>query len=164
MNGQKELYALLEKLDISFIYKEHPPVPTIEEAKKYWTDLEAAHCKNLFFRNHKGNKHYLVLLEHTQTLRVKDLEARLQQGKISFASGWRLEKYLGLKAGSVSLFGLINDADKHVHVFIDENLKKSEFISFHPNINTASLAIAFSDFMKFLAYTENSFDFIQLYE
>jgi Ala-tRNA(Pro) deacylase len=72
-----------------------------------------------------------------------------------------MEKYLGIKAGSISPFGLINDTEKHVYVFIDENLRLAEKISFHPNINTASLVIKFSDFIKFINWTGNSYEFIK---
>lgn len=164
MNGQPELYKILEKLNISFEYYEHPSAPTIEEAMKYWKDLDATHCKNLFFRNHKGNKHYLVILSHTQQLDIHDLEKRLKQGKISFASPERMNKHLGLEPGSVSPFGLINDQGKHVYVYLDEKLQESKRISFHPNNNTASLIVSFSDFMKFLIWTGNGFEFLKLYD
>jgi Ala-tRNA(Pro) deacylase len=164
MNGQAQLYRIFEQLDIPFEYHEHPAAPTIEEARKYWKDTEATHCKNLFFRNHKGNKHYLVILEHTQLLDIHDLEKRLKQGKISFASGERMKSYLGVSPGSVSPFGLINDQAHHVHVFLDENLLKSARISFHPNNNTATLIVTFTDFMKFLNWTTNKFEFIKLYD
>jgi Ala-tRNA(Pro) deacylase len=163
MNGQPELYKTLEKLNINFEYYEHPPAPTIEEAKKYWVDLKATHCKNIFFRNHKGNRHYLVILEHTQALNIHDLEKRLKQGKLSFASEKRMVKYLGLKPGSVSPFGLINDKEKHVYIFLDKNLRNSDKISFHPNINTASLIISFKDFERFLEWSGNSYEFLELY-
>ncbi len=164
MNGQKELYDKLQKLEIRFDYYEHPAAPTIEEAMKYWIDIEATHCKNLFFRNHKGDKHYLVILDHKQALDIHDLEKRLKQGKLSFASEQRMFKYLGLKPGSVSPFGLINDKENHVHVFFDENLNKSTRISFHPNINTASIVISFKDFLCFMNYTNNSYEFLKLYD
>jgi len=163
MNGQKELYKVLKKIDICFKYYEHPATPTIEIAKKYWQDLNATHCKNIFLRNHKGNGHYLVCFEHEQTLSIKTLEEKLKQGKLSFASDWRLEKHLGLKAGSVSPFGLINDSKKHVTVFLDKNILKSSKISFHPNINTASLVIKTKDFIKFMDWTENKYEFLELY-
>ena len=123
MQGQKELYDLLEKLNISFEYHEHPPAPTVAEAKKYWEKIDAGKCKNLFLRNHKGNRHYLVILEHRNVLAIHDLEKMLYQGKLSLASEKRLQKYLGLAPGSVSPFGLINDTDHHVYLFIDKNLK-----------------------------------------
>lgn len=163
MRGQKELYTLFKELEIDLQYIEHPAVPTVEEAMKYWKGMDAVKCKNLFFRNHKGNRHYLVLLEHKQSLRIKDLEQILKQGKISFASEKRLDKYLKLTPGSVTPFGLINDSGNHVHVFIDKNLKDCGRISFHPNINTASIVVSFDDFIKFMDWTGNSYEFIELY-
>ena len=115
-------------------------------------------------RNHKGDRHYLVILEHLRQLNIRDLEKRLKQGKLTFASDQRLKKYLGLEPGSVSPFGLINDPEKHVHLFIDETLKNCERLTFHPNINTASLVIPKTDFLKFLDYTGNTFEFISLYD
>jgi Ala-tRNA(Pro) deacylase len=164
MNGDPRLYKILEELDISFTYYEHPAAPTIEEARKYWADIEATHCKNIFFRNHKGNRHYLVVLEHTRDLKIRELEQRLKQGKLTFASDERLMKHLGLTPGSVTPFGLINDTPNHVHLFLDKNLQKPERISFHPCINTASIVIAFSDFEKFLGWTGNSYEYLDLYD
>jgi len=163
MNGDPKLYETLDKLDISYEYHEHPPVPTIEQARIYWKGIDSTHCKNLFFRNHKGNKHYLVIIEHEHDLVIRDLEQRLRQGKLSFASDERMMKYLGLSPGSVSPFGIINDAGHHVYVFLDINLRKSTKICFHPCINTASLVISYSDFEKFLYFTGNSFEYLELY-
>lgn len=164
MNGDPVLYNFLEKNDIKYQYYEHPAAPTVEIASKYWKDLEATHCKNLFFRNHKGNKHFLVIIEHKKNLEIKILEQKLKQGKLSFASEKRMKKYLGLEPGSVTPFGLINDKDSHVHLFLDENLKDSSRISFHPNINTASLVIDYSDFIKFLKIVGNTYEYVKLYD
>ncbi|MDP4221837.1 MAG: prolyl-tRNA synthetase associated domain-containing protein [Bacteroidota bacterium] len=164
MRGQKELYELLEKLSVSFEYHEHPPVATIEDAMIYWKDYNSGRCKNIFFRNHKGNRHYLVILEHLRQLDIHDLEKRLRQGKLTFASDQRLNRYLGVEPGSVSPFGLINDSEKHVHVFIDEKLQEFERLAFHPNVNTASIIISQADFIKFLNYQGNNYEFIKLYD
>jgi Ala-tRNA(Pro) deacylase len=160
---RNEVLKVLEALEIPYEMKEHPPVPTVEEALPYWESLDATHCKNLFFRNHKGNRHYLVILKHEYELNIRDLEQRLKQGKISFASPARMERYLGLSGGSVSVFGLINDKENHVHLFLDEELRSAGRISFHPNENTATLAIGFPDFLKFLEWTGNSYEFLTLY-
>jgi Ala-tRNA(Pro) deacylase len=164
MRGQDELYLLFEKLNIQFEYHEHPPLATIEDTKTHWKNYNSGRCKNIFFRNHKGDRHYLVILEHLRQLNIRDLEKRLKQGKLTFASDFRLKKYLGIEPGSVSPFGLINDSEKHVHLFIDEKLKEFDRLTFHPNINTASLVLSKSDFLKFLEYTGNTFEFIRLYE
>lgn len=164
MIGDPLLYSKLEELGIPFEYYEHPPAPTIEIAVIYWKDIkETTHCKNLFFRNHKGNRHYLVIFDHRQSLAIHDLEHRLKQGKLSFASEQRMGKYLGLKPGSVSPFGLVHDSEHHVYLFLDQNLSKQPKISFHPNDNRASLVIAFPDFIKFLTAMGNKYEFIELY-
>jgi Ala-tRNA(Pro) deacylase len=164
MNKRAEVTGYLNDRNIPFDLFEHPPVPTVEEALPYWKDIDSAHCKNLFFRNHKGNRHYLVILDHRRQLNIRDLEQKLKQGKISFASPKRMERYLGLSAGSVSAFGIINDSENHVHLFIDAALQSSERISFHPNENNATLVISFASFLRFLESSGNSYEFIALYE
>ena len=164
MTRRTAVITYLEKLGIPFEMYEHPPVPTVEEAVKYWKDIDAAHCKNLFFRNHKGNRHYLVILDHRRQLNIRELEQKLKQGKISFASPKRMERYLGLSAGSVSVFGLINDQENHVHLFLDQALNSADRISFHPNENNATLVISFASFLRFLESSGNSYEFITLYE
>jgi Ala-tRNA(Pro) deacylase len=164
MNKRAEVLSYLNDRNIPYDLYEHPPVPTVEEALPYWKDIDSAHCKNLFFRNHKGNRHFLVILDHRRLLNIKDLEQKLKQGKISFASPKRMERYLGLGAGSVSAFGIINDHDNHVHLFIDEALQSSARISFHPNENNATLVILFASFLRFLESSGNSYEFIALYE
>ncbi|MCX6270856.1 MAG: prolyl-tRNA synthetase associated domain-containing protein [Bacteroidetes bacterium] len=164
MNGSIRLYEILRELDIPFDYYEHPAVATVEEARKYWKDLEATHCKNLFLRNHKGNGHYLVIAEYSMKVDIHHLEQCLQQGKLSFASDERLLRYLGVTPGSVTPFGLIYDADKHVIVYLDNNLQASDRISFHPCINTASIVLKFNDFLKYLKWTGNHYEFRQLSE
>lgn len=164
LDKRAQVRAYLEEQEIPYEIHEHPPVPTVEEALPYWNAIDASHCKNLFFRNHKGNKHYLVILDHRRQLNIRDLEQRLKQGKISFASPKRMERYLGLGGGSVSAFGIINDHDDHVHLYIDDRLKNVEHISFHPNENTATFVISFASFIKFLESSGNSYEFIALYE
>jgi Ala-tRNA(Pro) deacylase len=164
MSKRAEVTCYLNDLNIPFDLFEHPPVPTVEEALPYWKDIDSAHCKNLFFRNHKGNRHYLVILDHRRQLNIRDLEQKLKQGKISFASPKRMERYLGLSTGSVSAFGIINDSENHVHLFIDAALQSSARISFHPNENNATLVISFASFLRFLESSGNSYEFIALYE
>jgi len=163
MNGDPKVYKTLTTLSIPFEYVSHPPAPTIEIAMQYWEGHDAQHCKNLFFRNHKGNKHYLVILDCLKSMSIHDIEKMLKQGKLTFASEKRMLKYLGLKPGSVSPFGLIYDTEKNVHVFIDKNLQKVKRISFHPNDNTASLIVSFQDFIRYMDYTGNSYEFLELY-
>ena len=80
---QQKVVDTLLGLGIDFDIKFHPPLGSIEESLAYWGKFEATHCKNLFFRNHKGNKHYLVIFECMHQMDIHDLEQRLHQGKLN---------------------------------------------------------------------------------
>lgn len=159
-----KVLGYLNEKGLEYSWYTHPEAPTIEIARQHWKQDGSKHCKNLFFRNHKGNRHYLVVLDCERDLDIHDLEKRLHQGKLSFASPQRMEKYLGLQPGSVSPFGLINDTENHVHLFLDTNLQQQDSLSFHPNDNHATVVIAFKEFMRYLDVVGNSFEFIELYD
>jgi Ala-tRNA(Pro) deacylase len=147
---KKFVLERLNKIGIEYELIEHEPLPTIEIALEFWKNIDSTHCKNLFFRNHKGNKHYLVILECHKEMDIHGLEKQLHQGKLSFASPERMMKYLGTTPGSVSLFGLLNDPNRLVKLYIDKDLFDAHHLTFHPNDNTASLKIANSDMRRFI--------------
>jgi Ala-tRNA(Pro) deacylase len=153
--AEGEVLCFLEELGVPYVRYEHPPVATVAEAEKHWGSLRGAHCKNLFLRNNKGNRHYLIVTEASRRVDLKDLTRTLGEDRLSFASPERLKKYLGLEAGSVSPFGLIHDRGKEVRVVVDAGLKAAEKVNFHPNVNTATLEISFGDFERFLARCGN---------
>ncbi len=160
---KQKVFDYLDQADIPYEWYEHPEAPTIEIARQYWRNDGSKHCKNLFFRNHKGNRHFLVVFDCDQQMAIHDLEHRLHQGKLSFASEQRMERYLGLRPGSVSPFGLINDTENHVHLFLDSTLKNQPSLSFHPNDNTATVVISREAFQRFLDICGNSYEYIDLY-
>lgn len=160
---KQKVFDYLNQAGIPYEWYEHLEAPTIEIARQYWRNDGSKHCKNLFFRNHKGNRHFLVVFDCDQQMAIHDLEHRLHQGKLSFASEQRMERYLGLRPGSVSPFGLINDTENHVHLFLDSTLKNQPSLSFHPNDNTATVVISREAFQRFLDICGNSYEYIDLY-
>lgn len=157
----KDIYEILRDIGITFEKYEHPAVFTVKEADKY-DRSDGAHSKNLFLRNKKGNTHYLVVLEASKRINLKELEALLSETGLSFASPERLMKYLGLTPGSVSPFGLVNDTNKEVKVIVDNDLLKSKKQGFHPNTNTSTLVISTNDFKRFLVWTNNNITYLKL--
>lgn len=152
----------------------HPEGKTIEEAKQFWHQDGSIHCKNIFMRNHKGTQHYLICFDCDHDLAIHDLEQRLKAalvakgenapGKLSFASPERMMRYLGLEPGSVSPFGLINDQDHHVILFLDENLRAASSLSFHPNDCRGTVVISRTEFERYLEIIGNKVEWLQLYE
>lgn len=159
---EKKVLEKLDALGIPCVRHEHPPVATVEEAEKHWAVLKGTHCKNLFLRNYKGNHHYLVIASVARGIDLKRLNALLGEDRLSFASAERLKRWLGVEPGSVSPFGLINDATHHVQVVCDQALRSSAAVGFHPNVNTATLEIAFADFERYLASCGNSVRWLEL--
>jgi Ala-tRNA(Pro) deacylase len=156
------VYAVLQELGIPFTLHEHPPVFTAEEAAEHWADIPATHVKNLFLRNKKGDRHYLVILGVDKQADLRRLVKVVGDDRLSFGSPERLMARLGLTPGSVSPFGLINDATQSVRVIVDEDLKSAERLIFHPNDNTASVVISGPDFVRFLERRGNAVRWIRL--
>jgi len=142
--------ARLRELGIDYTRHEHPPVATVEEAEAHWAGIDATHCKNLFLRNQKGSRHYLVVLPASKRADLRAVAEQIGDGKLSFASPERLMTHLGLTPGSVSPFGLINDGRHEVRVVLDRDFQTSARLAFHPNINTRTFTVAAADFKKFL--------------
>ncbi len=160
---KENVYKILEMLDISYDRFTHPPVYTIAELEKYDVkDANIAHCKNLFLRNSKGDKHYIVITDQSKKTDTRSLARQIESTRLSFASPERLDKYLGLEPGSVSPFGLINDEKKEVELLIDKDLATREKITFHPNVNTASITISYEDFQKYLKWCGNKTTYVDV--
>ncbi len=145
-----KVYDFLVSHGIAFTKHEHEPVFTVEEANKMEINIQAQQCKNLFLRNKKGDRHFLVILEHNRPFNLKQFGQDNDLGRLSFASPKRLNNYLQVEPGSVSAFALINDVNHEVEVYIDRDFDHEQNISFHPNQNDETLEITFPDFEKFM--------------
>ena len=153
--AEQEVHDALASLAVVFERFAHPPVFTVEEAEPYWVAIPATHCKNLFLRNAKGSRHYLVVMGHAKKADLKALSGALGDDRLSFASPERLMRFLRLTPGAVSPFGLIHDSAREVIVVLDSDLPDTGRIGFHPNVNTATITLATAEFMRFLAAQGN---------
>jgi Ala-tRNA(Pro) deacylase len=156
------VYDALARLGIDYDVHQHAPVFTVEEALVQWASIDAAHCKNLFLRNKKGTRHYLIVALHTTPVDLRALAARVGDDRLSFGSADRLARYLGLTPGSVSPFGLLNDTAHEVRVIVDASLRQATRIGVHPNVNTATIVLSARDLERFLDWTGNPVQFLEL--
>ncbi|MCX5970510.1 MAG: prolyl-tRNA synthetase associated domain-containing protein [Coprothermobacterota bacterium] len=154
-DAEEKVHHVLRQAGITYTRHTHPPVFTVEEAEREWEAIPGAHCKNLFLRNKKGNHHYLVILLSAKRVDIRLLERLLGEDRLSFGSAERLKEHLGLEAGAVSPFGLLHDRSHAVRVVIDSDLKTYKQVSFHPNVNTATITLSVADFQRFLASCGN---------
>ncbi|MCG8508361.1 MAG: prolyl-tRNA synthetase associated domain-containing protein [Rhodospirillales bacterium] len=146
----EHLLARLDELGIETTTHRHPPVFTVEESKRLRGDLPGGHCKNLLLRDHKGQLWLLVALEDTP-VDMKGLRPKLKSGRLSFAKSEQLMETLGVDAGSVTPFGLINDTDQRVQVALEERMMTQPLLNFHPLSNAATTAITPDGLLTFIA-------------
>ena len=151
----KDIYKFLADYDIEYERHDHPPVFTCEEAERLVPPLPAAKTKNLFLRDNKGRRHFLVIVGYEKTVDLKALRDLLGSSKLSLGSAERLQKYLGVTPGAVSLLALVIDVNKEVEVIFDKDLWQSNAFRFHPLVNTSTLVISRENIERFLEITGN---------
>jgi len=156
----EDIGSFLRQQGISYQAFEHPAVFTCEEAERLCPPMPGAHTKNLFLRDRKGARHFLVVVGYDKAVDLKALTKVIGTDKLSFASPERLMTYLGVIPGAATILGLITDREHQVEVFIDEDLWKAEALQCHPLVNTATWVISRDGIERFLAATGHAFTVI----
>ncbi len=158
-----DIYAFLDQHNINYQRFDHPAVFTCEDADKLDLNMPGVSIKNLFLRDKNAKRHFLVVISTTKKADLKALSQTIDISKLSFGSPESLKQHLGVEPGSVTLLGLINDQNKEIEVFIDQELQ-DQALQCHPLINTASLVIQPKDIKKFLEITGHAAKFIEIPE
>jgi Ala-tRNA(Pro) deacylase len=148
-----DLDHFLREHDLHLARHEHPAVMTVEESLRLVPKLPGAKTKNLFLRDKKGRRHFLVTVRHDVSVGLDTLGAMLGVGGVGFASAERMQRYLGIRPGSVSLLALVNDRAHAVEFVIDRKLWEAAAVHAHPLVNTATMVVAHADLERFLAAT-----------
>ena len=148
--------------NIEYILHEHHAVYTCKEAEKYCRDIPGIACKNLLLRNKKGTRHFLVILPAEKQTDLKKFAEIVGESRISFAGTEVLKEKLGVVSGAVSPFGLINNVDNTIELYIDRDVYDADIVGFHPNINTATLELSKEMLYKFLQAIGHKINIIDL--
>ena len=148
-----DIYEFLIRHDIRYERYDHEAVYTCEQAERLHLNTDAAKTKNLFLRDRKARRHFLVSVRDEKTVDIKGLEDALEVKGLSFGSPERLMEYLGLLPGSVTILAVVNDTKGSVEVIMDKDLWQSKSIQCHPLVNTSTLVISREDVERFLLLT-----------
>ena len=132
---------------------EHPAVHTIAEALIHVPAMPGLMVKNLFVRDEKGRRHFLVIVPSDKRIDLAALGRLLPASKLSLASPERLLQHLGITPGSVSLFALIHDSTQAVELVLDQAVWEASHLQAHPLRNTATVALSHATLLSFLAHT-----------
>jgi Ala-tRNA(Pro) deacylase len=150
--SRTDLFALFDQLAIKTTTVEHPPVFTVEEAKKVHDDIPGGHCKNLFCKDEKGVLWLIVALEDAK-IDLKAAKDKIGSKRLTFGKPELLLEIMGVEPGSVTPFGLINDKEAKTNVILDEAMMKLPMLNFHPLKNDATTTISAEDLQKFIRAT-----------
>jgi len=157
------LCGLLQEQCIPFIRADHPPVFTCEEAIRLVpASIGGVQTKNLFLRDGKGRRHWLLVTSCAKAVDLKALAPRIGADHLSLGSPERLMKYLGLTPGAVTLFGIANDPTHDVTLCIDRDLMVEESWRCHPMVNCATLVITRSDAERFAGMTGHAVQLVDV--
>lgn len=159
---EQRCYELLDSLGVEYARVDHEHADTIEACHEIESSLGALICKNLFLTNRQQTEFYLLLMPGDKPFKTKLLSKQLGTARLSFASPEHMEQYLDITPGSVSVLGLMNDGGK-VHLVIDRDLLKDEFIGCHPCINTSTLRLRTEDVIgKLLPAVGHEYSLVEL--
>ena len=150
MKTRDDLCALFDQLGIAYRTLEHEAVFRVGEGDEIKSALPGGHTKNLFLKDAKGQL-WLVSALQDARIDLKALPRAIGSARLSFGSAELMAQTLGVTPGSVTPFGMINDADHRVRFVLDAGLAASDPVNFHPLTNTATTAISQADFRRLLA-------------
>jgi len=159
---KEKIKNYLKEHKIEYIVHEHQAVFTVKESKKIKTKIQGVICKNLFLKERKERKYYLVVLPGEKRLNIKELRDKIQTKDLTFASSEELKEILNLTPGSVSILGLINDKEHEAELIIDKEINEAKKLNFHPNINTESIELNKENFHKLLKTFNNKISILTL--
>jgi Ala-tRNA(Pro) deacylase len=146
-----DLFAYLDRLEISHTSVSHPPLFTVEQSRALRGKIPGGHTKNLFLKDKRGMFFLVVALEDA-AIELKSLHRRLgASGRFSFGSAEALRELLGVEPGSVTPFAAINDVGGKVAVVLDAAMLTREVLNYHPLTNTMTTAISPDGLLKFLS-------------
>ena len=156
-------YDLLDRLEIEYDRVDHAPADTMEICREIDEVLGALICKNLFLCNRQGTAFYLLMMPGDKPFKTKELSAQINSARLSFAGAEKMEEYLNVRPGAVSVLGLMNDAENQVRLLIDEDVLKAECFGCHPCVNTSSLRIRVEDLIeRILPAVHHDYQTVQL--
>ena len=151
--NNQAVYDFLDKPSIDYQRCDHAAVYTCEEADELVPNLPGARTKNLFLRDRKGRRHFLLIVRPDQRVDLRALSAALAVGNLSLASPQRLKKHLGVDPGSVSFLALLHDKRNAVEVIFEQSVWTADQLLSHPMVNTSTLVLSLNSVRQIIETT-----------
>ena len=128
---------------------DHPAVFRVEQGLELKAALPGLHTKNLFLKDKKARL-WLISAAQDTVIDLKAAPRVIGSDRLSFGNETLMYATLGVRPGSVTALGLINDNDRRVTFVLDRRLWDADIVNFHPLTNTATTALSQASFRHFL--------------
>lgn len=159
----EEVLNVFKTLDIDYKLIRHVAIFNRKDEELVRNiDFDGEICKNLFVKDKKNNKFYLISMPVSKRADLKKIADELNSDRLSFGNEEELWEKLHIRPGSVSILNVIGAPDTDVTFVIDENLKNCERVSFHPNDNTASISFESKNLTKILDKYNKEYLFLEV--
>jgi Ala-tRNA(Pro) deacylase len=156
-----DLYAFLNAHGVAYTRYDHTAVYTSAQARLL-APMPGASAKNLFLRDKKGLRYFLLTVDDRKPVDLKQLAQAQDIDRLSLASPERLKEALGIEPGAVSPLALINDPLRRVEAWIDRDVWQAESLHCHPLVNTATLVIPLDGLRAFLRATGHTVRVVEI--
>ncbi|MBZ0161654.1 MAG: prolyl-tRNA synthetase associated domain-containing protein [Notoacmeibacter sp.] len=158
----RKLFALLDELGITVTTVRHPPLYTVADSQKLRGQIAGGHTKNLFLKDKKDN-YFLLTVGEEADVDLKQIHHAIgASSRVSFGKPERLMEFLGVVPGAVTAFGIMNDRENRVRLFLDAELMEHDVINCHPLTNEATTAIGRDDLIRFIEATGHEATILKL--
>ena len=161
MNKQ-EVYDFLTSRGIEYEVTGHGAVFNMEEMSHVELPHQEADAKNLFVRDDKKRNYYLITVRGDKRVDLKKFREEHSTRQLSFASENDLMSLLDLIPGAVTPLGILNDSEKKVKLFLDEELLKCGLIGVHPNDNTATVWLKTTELIDIITEHGNEVEAVRI--
>ena len=160
--GYDKVKEYLNSIGIEFKIVEHEPAYTTEEADKYIEGHDGVRTKTMFICNKKKTNYYMIIMDDSKRLDINKFKEIVSEKQMKMASEEVLKEKLGIEPGMVSPFGLLNNDEKDVKIYMDKEIITEEIMTFHPNDNTKTLFITTKDLFKYFENIGYEINIIEL--
>ena len=160
--GYDKVKEYLNSMGIQFKIVEHEPAYTTEEADKYIEGYDGVRTKTMFICNKKKTNYYMIIMDDSKRLDINKFKEIVSEKQMKMASEEALKEKLGIEPGMVSPFGLLNNDEKDVKIYMDKEIITEEIMTFHPNDNTKTLFITIKDLFKYFENIGYEINIIEL--
>ena len=149
MSNKAEIIRRLRETGVPFELYEHEAAHTIADCYKMpFAQEDVTICKNMLLTNTRQTEFILYITHPDKRFRTSTVSKLMGTSRLQFAQESLLTELLETESGSLAPFGLWFDRENRVRFAVDDAVRQTQRIAFHPCDNTATVVFTQADFWQ----------------